>query len=174
MGFLKMGISLMSLFLFIIFAASFLHLGELVTINFIVWFYSFFHVHNLASLPDEEFYAVEDNYLFHFENSALNGQNFFHNNRRAIAAVTIVLGVIMTWRSLLDFIRALLPWHIYDYITTFTYRLPRIITGAAIIALGILMIRGKKKELEMDFDTEDYPHPSTPSDSREEMEHGKE
>ena len=50
MGFLKMGVSLMSLFFAIIFIASSLWLGPLILIDIIVWFYSFFHVHNLAKI----------------------------------------------------------------------------------------------------------------------------
>ena len=48
MGFLKMGVSLMTLFIAIIFIASSLRLYALVVVDIIVWFYSFFHVHNLA------------------------------------------------------------------------------------------------------------------------------
>ena len=29
----------------------------------VIWFYSFFTVHNLVSLPDEEFYQQEDDYI---------------------------------------------------------------------------------------------------------------
>ena len=31
----------------------------------VLWFYSFFHTHNLNSMSDEEFYTLEDDYLFH-------------------------------------------------------------------------------------------------------------
>lgn len=65
MGFMKMGLSLMSMFFGIIVAASIFELGPLAVLAVIAWFYSFFHVHNLAGLSDEEFYAVEDDYLFH-------------------------------------------------------------------------------------------------------------
>ena len=65
MGFMKMGLSLMSMFFGIIVAASIFELGPLAVLAVIAWFYSFFHVHNLAGLSDEEFYAVEDEYLFH-------------------------------------------------------------------------------------------------------------
>lgn len=33
----------------------------------IIWFYSFYNVHNLKSLPDEEFYSIEDNYVLHLD-----------------------------------------------------------------------------------------------------------
>ena len=77
MGFFKAGTSLMSLFFFFIFAAASIGFGELLIIDVIVWFYSFFHVHNLAAMPDEEFYVVEDNYLFSLENVLEKGRSFF-------------------------------------------------------------------------------------------------
>ena len=64
MGFLKAGTSLMALFIFIIFAAATFGFGELVVIDIIVWFYSFFHVHNLRGMPDEEFCRIEDRFLW--------------------------------------------------------------------------------------------------------------
>ena len=148
MGFLKAGTSLMALFIFIIFAASFLRFGELVVIDIIVWFYSFFHVHNLAALSDEEFYAIEDDYLFSLGNLSAQGKDFSQNNRKILAAVLIIMGAFMTWRGTLYLLNEFLPWSIYSYILDLTDYLPRIMMGIAIIALGITMIRGKKEELD--------------------------
>ena len=55
MGFMKMGISTMSLFMAVFFFAVTLEFGALMIVGLVIWFYSFFHVHNLASLPDEEY-----------------------------------------------------------------------------------------------------------------------
>ena len=44
MGFMKMGLSLMSMFFGIIVAASIFELGPLAVLAVIAWFYSFFHV----------------------------------------------------------------------------------------------------------------------------------
>lgn len=147
MGFLKAGTSLMALFIFIIFAATLLGFGELIVIDIIVWFYSFFHVHNLAALSDEEFYAVEDNYLFSIGSLSLKKKDFSENNRKILATVLIVMGFFMTWRGILYILSEFLPWELYSYILNLTDNLPRIIMGIAIIALGIVMIQGKKEEL---------------------------
>ena len=53
MGFFKHGISVMALFWLIVAIATFINLGALIFLLPIIWFYSFFYVHNLKNLPDE-------------------------------------------------------------------------------------------------------------------------
>ena len=65
LGFMKQGVSLMGIFFLIWAVSGILNLPALLFVQPVIWFYSFFHVHNLNSMPDEEFYAVEDDYLFH-------------------------------------------------------------------------------------------------------------
>jgi len=67
MGFFKQGISIMTLFWAIIAIAGGLNISSLVIFLPVIWFYSFFHVHNLKSLPEEEFYSIEDNYILHLD-----------------------------------------------------------------------------------------------------------
>ena len=67
MGFFKQGISIMTLFWAIIAIAGGLNISSLVIFLPVLWFYSFFHVHNLKELPEEEFYAIEDNYILHLD-----------------------------------------------------------------------------------------------------------
>ena len=55
MGFFKQGISIMTLFWAIIAIAGGLNISSLVIFLPVLWFYSFFHVHNLKELPEEEF-----------------------------------------------------------------------------------------------------------------------
>ena len=67
LGFMKEGLSLMSLAVLIFTGAVWLDMVWLTSLVGIIWFYSVFNVHNKVSLPDEEFYALEDNYLFHMD-----------------------------------------------------------------------------------------------------------
>lgn len=157
MGFLKMGVSLMSLFFAIIFIASSLWLGSLVIIDIIVWFYSFFHVHNLASLSDEEFYAVEDRYLFFDSDIAANQTYLLKQNKKILAIVLIFAGIILTWENCLSILNDILPRETFMYLTYFSREIPRICVGIFIIILGISMIRGKKKILE-DADLKESAH----------------
>ena len=58
MGFMKQGVSIMGLFFATIAVAATLNIGPLTIVLPIIWCYSFFNVHNMYSLSDEEFYAL--------------------------------------------------------------------------------------------------------------------
>lgn len=148
MGFMKMGVSLMGMFFILIAIASILEMGPIIFIAVIAWFYSFFHVHNLAGMPDEEFYAVEDEYLFLPEDSVTKGRELIGAYRRVIAVILIVVGVILTWKSLFRILDDYIPSYLSDFMYDMGYHLPQVIVGIAIIVLGVYMIRGKKKQLD--------------------------
>lgn len=148
MGFMKMGVSLMSMFFVMIAIASYMDIGPMVFIALIAWFYSFFHVHNLAGLPDEEFYAVEDEYLFLPQESMEKGREMVGAYRKTIAIILIVIGVVMTWKSAFRMLDNYIPAFIYRIIDDITYRIPQLAVGIAVIILGVHMISGKKKQLD--------------------------
>lgn len=147
MGFMKMGLSLMTMFFAIIAVATMLEIGPLMFIAVIAWFYSFFHVHNLAGMPDEEFYALEDEYLFHAGESMFP-INFTQTYRRAIAIVLIITGSVLTLRGVYRMLRNYLPDGLDWIIRDLTYRIPQFVVGVAIVVLGIYMIQGKKQQLD--------------------------
>lgn len=148
MGFMKMGLSTMSLFMAVFFFAVTLEFGALMIVGLVIWFYSFFHVHNLASLPDEEFYSIEDDYIFHFTEPSKSGQEFLKNNRRILAYALILVGIVTTWQGILNMLYDYVPEEIYYFIRHLTYDLPKLVIGVGIICLGVAMIRGKKKEID--------------------------
>lgn len=138
----------MSLFMAVFFIATTLEFGPLMLVGLVIWFYSFFHVHNLASLPDEEFYSVEDDYILHF-NGALQPEKIFSPKyRQLFAGVMIFTGVVVVWQTIIDLLYHYLPQEIYDYLWHLAHSLPKCIAGIAIILIGIVMIHGKKKELD--------------------------
>ena len=59
MGFKKQGISIMFLFWGVFAIGACTGMDWLVFLIPIIWFYSFFNVHNLKSLSEEEFYSME-------------------------------------------------------------------------------------------------------------------
>lgn len=148
MGFMKMGLSLMGMFFLIVTVAAMFELGPVVILAFIAWFYSFFHVHNLAGMADEEFYAVEDEYLFHLGEDGNLGQKLSTQYRKIIAVVLILLGVLLIWNSMYWVIMQFMPEGVAWVIREIGYRLPKLVIGIAIVMAGIYMIRGKKKSLE--------------------------
>lgn len=148
MGFMKMGLSLMLIFWGIIAIASFLSIGPVVLLAAIVWFYGFFHAHNLAAAPDEVFNETEDQYLFNLEGVFEGGNGMVKKYRKVISIVMILLGVVLCFRGVMDMLMHILPEYFRGIYNMMSWYLPQIIVGVGIIVLGVYMIRGKKKELE--------------------------
>ncbi|MDD3368762.1 MAG: hypothetical protein PHP50_07745 [Lachnospiraceae bacterium] len=148
MGFFKMGLSLMGLEIVIIMLSSMLNFDILNMIGVLVWFYSFFHAHNLAGMPDEDFAKLEDEYLLHLDQLKESTAPMIKDYQKVIAVVLILVGIGMVGRAALSAVYSFLPEQIYHVIREFMYYTPQAVVGIGIIALGVMMIRGKKKELE--------------------------
>lgn len=149
MGFFKQGISIMSVVFMLISVSSWLDLGPLMFILPVLWFYSFFHVHNLASLSDEEFYSLEDKYLFDYDNHKLQTMFGSDKGRRILAIALIIVGASAVWNILMDFLESFFAiWDMdMGWFYQVSYKVPQFAFGIAIILIGIHLIRGKKKEL---------------------------
>ena len=132
MGFMKQGISIMALFWLLIFLSTFLSLGPILFILPILWCYSFFNVHNIRGMSDEEFYALQDDYLFHMDR-VLFINHWGRKQNNVFATVMIFIGVV------------LFPSEIYWGVIE---NIPQLVVALFLIWAGYSMIRGKKKELE--------------------------
>ncbi|NBK92250.1 hypothetical protein D5278_09760 [bacterium 1XD21-13] len=157
MGFMRMGISLMILFWGIIALAVFFNTEFIIYIDVIVWFYSFFHAHNLRAMDDEDFYALEDHYLIPVDMD----QEFWSKitiakYRKLLAGILIVFGVAVLWNSILALLYWSLPDYIWKYVSSISRFVPQIVLGIGIIAVGLLLIRGKKQELLEEDGGEEY------------------
>ena len=156
MGFFKHGSSVMITFFAIICIAGSLNLPIILFLLPVLWFYSFFHVHNLKHLPDEEFYALEDELFFPFtaaENN-LDMKGLMDKYRKPTAIILILLGLSTLWKNFYGMLNDLLPVYLQDILWHLTYRLPQFAVGFLILAAGIYLITGKKKELEQSFEEE--------------------
>ncbi len=147
MGFMKQGITLMALFWGIIFFGGCLNIPLVMFPLPVIWAYSFFHVHNLAGMSDEEFYAQEDSLLFDWN---VFGQIEPEKGRKILAWVLIFLGVSVLWNFMKNMVfEALEMLHIPTYFwEQITRSVPQVIFAFLMIYLGVLLIRGKKKALE--------------------------
>lgn len=144
MGFMKQGLSIMAAFWLVIFVATFLDIGPALFILPIMWCYSFFNVNNMRGLPDEEFYTLEDDYIFHFHSIFPNGKwNKVQNN--ILAVLLIVIGFSMIWHYSVYYLEWLLPM---DFYWSIVNDVPQCIVGLLMVLGGIYLIRGKKRELE--------------------------
>ena len=146
LGFMKRGLSLMSCFFFIILIGVWLNISPFLVLLPLVWFYSFFDTHNLRSIPDDEFYAMEDNYLF-LSNLPKDKSILLQGKyRNILAVVLIILGSSILWNNTYEIFRKYLP----SFLHSFGYYLPQFIVGIAIILFGAYLIKGKKIELTKD------------------------
>ena len=136
-------------FFFILFMSSWLNIGPLLLIAIIVWFYSFFDTNNIRSLPDDEFYALEDDYIlfpdFLKENSYQELQKKY---RYIIALALIIIGFTILWDNFYSIFSGILPNYLIHIIYSFGHYMPQLVIGVVIILFGIYLIQGKKHELD--------------------------
>lgn len=150
MGFQKTGLSIMILFWGCIACASLLGFNALIFLLPIIWFYSFFNTHNLASLTEEEFHSVEDKFILPTEGLIENREHFVKQYRNTIAIILIVLGIAGAWNTIISWLNKFLPEDICWEIEHLGYQLPTIAISIIMIVVGIRLIRGKREELNKD------------------------
>lgn len=156
LGFMKMGLSLMLGFMGLIAIVAITNIGALAIFPVTMWFYSFFHANNLASMDAQAFCMVKDEYLFGLDgldnmeklNAKINGKK-----KKMIAIVLILIGVIMLWQEIFSLLIDIFGWDNYFLSQVYSfvrYDLPRFVVGIAIIWAGVVMIRGKKEDIVLE------------------------
>lgn len=154
LGFMKEGVSIMSLAFILFGFAACINIEPVLFLIPIIWFYSFFNVHNKACLSDEEFYALEDRYLFHLDqlipDSRLSGRQ-----RTVFGWIMILLGICIIWKStisgFLAALRIFISEEFVNMIERTIYMVPQYIISIVLIVCGIRLIQNKKKELEENY-----------------------
>ena len=148
MGFMKKGISLMTIFILCFVVPSVLRFSDVfILFALLVWFYSFFHARNLAACTEEELRALKDEYVW---SSLIEGKEIKITNptlRKWGAIVLIVYGVIQLWDTISRWIYYLIPDHMWEVASMFVDEIPRIMVAVVIIIIGLKLIAGKKEEL---------------------------
>lgn len=155
MGFLKQGISLMALFFAVIAVSSWINIGPILFILPIIWFYGFFHVHNLRSLSDEEFYAVEDKFIF--ASADLEEVIGKKAGRNIVAIALIVVGAGALWDMFRDMIYpiiATISGEAAIQVDRVLYYIPQFLIAVCIIGFGVYLIKGKKKKMDEENNNE--------------------
>lgn len=156
MGFKKQGISIMLLFWGSIALASITGLGWLAMFLPVIWFYSFFNVHNLKSLSEEEFYSVDDNYILHMDQFSGNMGKFLQKHRNVTAWVLILFGICILWSRFTALLYLIVPVELADYAYEICNSLPQIVIAAGIIAAGIYLLTQQKKKLEKEENKDEH------------------
>lgn len=152
-GFMKMGLSLMTGFLLSCAVMGITDIGVLAIFPVIIYVYAFFHANNLGGLDDEQFAAMEDEYLFGFANMDYSRFKLGGRSRSIAAAALIILGVCMLWNVGFDMLWDYFGWD-NPVVKTIYYtvrdELPRAVFALAVIWVGVRMLRGKKEITETD------------------------
>ena len=157
MGFKKQGISIMLLFWGVIALASLSGMGWLAMFLPVVWFYSFFNVHNLKSLSEEEFYSIEDNYVLHMDQFSSDIGKLLKKHRRLTAWILILFGICIFWSRFTSILYIFVPDRLLDYVYDICRSLPQMVIAIGIIATGIYLLSQQKKKLSEDEkDTDEH------------------
>ncbi|MCH3964421.1 MAG: hypothetical protein LKE46_09085 [Clostridium sp.] len=146
MGFMKMGLSFMSLFFFIIFLSSWLHIGPLLFVLPLIWFYSFFDCINKQYMPEEKFNMLQDEYMFSMDKILKFDGNLFKKRRLFFGVLLILLGIYLVWDNLKYALAPYMDSRVYDFICGLGTIVPQVVVGAVITVIGIKLIIGRKKE----------------------------
>lgn len=159
-GFMKMGLSFMTGFLLSCAVVGITNIGVLAVFPIIIYVYAFFHANNLGSLDDEQFAALEDEYLFGFADMDYSRFKLNRKNRNIAAVVFIVLGVCMLWNVGFGMLRDYMGWDNWMIQTIYYFvqdELPRAVIGVAVIWFGVSLLRGKKDVLVPQIEQKEEP-----------------
>ncbi len=148
MGFMKRGLSLMSLFFLIIFLSSWLGIGPLLYVLPVLWFYSFFDCINMAWAGDQEFSRFEDRYLFKTESLSRLNEKLAGRGGLYCGILLLFFGIYLIFSKTISRFYGVLKPEVADLFSDVISVFPQIFLGAVIIVIGIRLIVGKKKELE--------------------------
>lgn len=176
MGFRKQGISIMLLFYGLFAIGVSTGMDWIIMFFPIVWFYSFFNVHNLKSLSEEEFYSIEDSYILHMDEFLGNTNIILTKYRLAVAILMITFGVSILWNSISDVLYGVLPERLANLMQNTGYMLPQMVLAACIILGGIYLLKNKKAKLEApedDMEDEHFWQPYRPYAQNEETLHAE-
>jgi len=148
LGFMKMGLSFMAAFFFMIFLSSFLDIGPLLFALPLIWFYSFFDCINKRYSTDEEFLLLEDNYLFSLDELVKIDKGIFKKHRLFSGILLLFVGGYLIWNNIMHSLSRYIGDEVYGAIYDITRMAPKILIGIAIIVVGANLIIGKKRECD--------------------------
>lgn len=151
MGFMKCGISLMTIFIMCFIVPNILRLSDVFVLpSVLVWFYGFFHARNLASCNEEEIKELQDTYVWtdFIEEREVKIKN--SSLRKWGAIILIVIGVSQLWDTASGLVYQLVPSYLWNTVYQVMNEIPQVVIAIVIIILGFKLIAGKKEELHED------------------------
>ncbi len=150
MGFMKLGLSIMSFFALLIMIPSFFRLNDVFIVpSFVMWAYSFFHARNLSKCDDQAFDRICDHYIWE-EFDEVGGLKLnLPGVQKWGAAVLILIGANILWKYISNLIYFLIPERIWARMYGIVDGIPSVVLAGLIIGIGIRLIKDKKRMLEL-------------------------
>ena len=146
-GYMKRGLSLITLFFLCIMAGMLLE--PLVLTALIVWMYSFFDTFNLRA----QFIAgtaPADDYLVHFNTKDARLTLFFRDSHKLVGWALIALGAMVAYQNIIMRVLGDVMWRwgqnnpVFRAFYLMLDELPQIVTCVALIVCGVWLVRGPK------------------------------
>ena len=146
-GYMKRGLSLITLFFLCIMAGMLLE--PLVLTALIVWMYSFFDTFNLRA----QFIAgtaPADDYLVHFNTKDARLTLFFRDSHKLLGWALIALGAMVAYQNIIMRVLGDVMWRwgqnspVFRAFYLMLDELPQIVTCVALIVCGLWLVRGPK------------------------------
>ena len=164
-GYMKRGLSLITLFFLCIMAGMLLE--PLVLTALIVWMYSFFDTFNLRA----QFIAgtaPADDYLVHFNTKDARLTLFFRDSHKLVGWALIALGAMVAYQNIIMRVLGDVMWRwgqnnpFFRAIYLMLDELPQIVACVALVVCGLWLVRGPKgKKVHRDTPDDEEFHEYT-------------
>ena len=158
-GYMKRGLSLITLFFLCIMAGMLLE--PLVLTALIVWMYSFFDTFNLrAQIIAEN--APADDYLVHINWKDKRMQDFMMDSHKLLGWGLIALGGLVAYENVIMRVFGDVMWRwgqnnpVFRAFYLMLDELPQIVTCVALIVCGLWLVRGPKGKKAEEPEDEDF------------------
>ena len=148
MGFMKMGFSIMTIFVISFIIPVIFHIEILLCSSALIWFFAFFHARNVATSDNETFLSLEDKWIWE---SFINMERVPSLNRvyqKWFAIILIIVGFGSLLNNCMNMIYNLIPDNLWNVLYPIVNQIPKIFISIILIVIGMKMIRGKKEEID--------------------------
>ena len=103
---------------------------------------------SVKELPEEEFYAIEDSYIFHLDQIFSGFHNTSSRQLKAASVLLIVFGAAIVWNGVSDLLYWILPDFLGGLVQSIMYQIPSIVIGLLIILAGYQILTGKVRSFQ--------------------------
>ena len=152
-GYMKRGMSILTIFCGIFALAVFLEIGALAVLMLPVWLFSFFDSYNLRAQAEADA-APPDGYLFGLSDVDSRQMSALLQKRHSLVGWGLVaVGVYIFYSTVADWVVNFF-YQFFDawwLDRVLSYDVPRLAVTMGIIALGVWFIRGPKREKSEDI-----------------------